>query len=321
MKPFIIAELSCSHKGSQEVAYELVDAAAYAGADAIKLQTFNPDKMAISGYQIEHGPWAGRSLRDLYFEAHTPKEWVEPIFERAKAHGMVAFSTPFDAESLEYLESIECPMYKIASFELIDLPLVRKVAETGKAIIMSTGMATTNEIRAAVSTARMTGNHDIALLHCVSEYPAPYESMNLRTMDGLKRFGCMVGLSDHSLGGAIATAATALGAEIIEKHLTLDRDAGGLDDGFAMEPAEFKQMVTDCRNVASAMGEIRFGQGDKSLRRSLYYAEDLPKGTVIKEHHLKTARPALGENPIRYQQILGGTLKRDVKQNDPVQIE
>lgn len=321
MNPFIIAELSCSHRGSQEEAYKLVDAAAHAGADAIKLQTFNPAKMAIPGYEIESGPWKGKYLRDLYFEAHTPEDWIRPIFERAQSYGMLAFSTPFDIESLDYLEKLACPMYKIASFELVDLNLIQAVANTGKPMIISTGMADFNEIRIAVSKARACGNHNITLLHCVSQYPAHYSEMNLKTINALRRFGCSVGLSDHSLGTEVAVAATALGAEVIEKHLTLNSDGKGLDDGFAMEPQEFKRMVDQCRNVSMAIGEVKFGGGDKSIRRSLYYAADLPKGTVLNETHMKTARPALGANPVNLKKIIGKTLTKDVKLNDPVQIE
>lgn len=317
-KPFIVAELSANHNGSINRALRIVDAAADAGADAIKLQTFNPKKMAIPGYKIKSGPWKDRELQDLYREAYTPIEWHEQLFEYARSRDLIPFSSPFDDESVDFLETLDCPIYKIASFELIDIPLIAKVAKTGKPMIMSTGMAELYEIRAAINTARANGCKDLTLLHCVSSYPAKPEDINLRTMDGLKRFGCKVGLSDHTRGTAVSVAAVARGAEVIEKHLTLDRADGGLDAGFSMEPDEFESLVNDCNNAHKAIGKIVFGGESKDLRRSLYYTQDIKRGTILEPHHIKTARPALGISPLRISQVIGQKLKKDVTENEPV---
>ncbi len=318
MTPFIVAELSANHNGSLDRAIQTIDAAAYAGADAVKFQTFTPEKMAIPGHVIESGQWAGRELIDLYREAHTPMEWHERLFKHTKSLGMVPFSSPFDSNAVDFLETLNCPIYKIASFEIIDLPLIAKAAQTGKRLIISTGMAEQHEIRAAVNTARGNGCTDITLLHCTSEYPASPEQMNLATLAGLYRFGCAIGLSDHSLGSGVAIAATALGAQVIEKHFTLSRSDGGLDSAFSMEPDEFREMVDGCRIAAKSIGKVKFGQGDKSLRRSLYYSQDIKKGTVITENHIKTARPALGLSPLLIHRVLNKPIEKDVKENDPV---
>lgn len=318
-KPFIVAELSANHNGSIARAYDIIDAAHAAGADAIKFQTFDPAGMAIPGYKIKSGPWEGRELRNLYYEAHTPFCWHKSLFDYTRTIGIEPISSPFDLESLELLEGLGCTRYKIASFELVDLQLIEAVAKTGKPLIISTGMAELHEIRAAVNTARNNGCEDLTLLHCVSSYPTPLDQVNLRTMEALRRFDCKIGLSDHTLGTAVSVAATTLGADVIEKHLTLSRADGGLDSGFSIEPKEFKQLVDDCRAVSSAMGEIKFG-GDASLRRSLYYSTDIPKGTKIKKSHLKTLRPALGASPLRIDQVIGQILKTNVRENDPVQI-
>ena len=319
MTPFIVAELSANHNGSLDRAIETIDAAALAGADAVKFQTFNPAKMAVPGYTLSSSAWEGMDLVDLYMEAWTPFEWHEDLFEYARQRDLTPFSSPFDEESVELLESVDCPIYKIASFELIDLELIALVAKTGKPIIMSTGMAERYEIRAAVNTARNNGCTDLTLLHCISEYPARPEHMNLVTMRGLEQFNCRVGLSDHSLGSDIPIAATALGASVIEKHFTLSRKDGGLDSGFSMEPKEFARMAKSCRSVHKSLGRITFGQGSRDLRRSLYYSEDLQEGTILENHHIKTARPALGLSPLMLSHVLGKPLKKDVKANDPVQ--
>jgi len=318
-KPFIVAELSANHNGDINRALRIIDAAANAGADAIKFQTFNPDKMAIPNYKIQSGPWMGSDLVELYRKAYTPMEWHGQLFDYARSRDLIPFSSPFDAESVDFLETFDCPIYKIASFELIDIPLIAKVAQTGKPMIMSTGMAELYEIRAAVNTARANGCKDITLLHCVSSYPAPVESINLRTMNSLRRFDCKVGLSDHTKGTAVSVAAVALGADVIEKHLTLNRVDGGLDSGFSMEPDEFESLVNDCNGAHKALGGIVYGSGNsKDLRRSLYYAEGIKKGTVLEKHHIKTARPALGISPLRISQVIGQKLREDVAENDPV---
>jgi N-acetylneuraminate synthase len=319
MNPYIIAELSANHNGSFDRAMKTIDAAAEAGASAVKFQTFTPEKMAIPGYTIESGSWVGRELIELYREARTPPEWHDKLFKHAWDRGLEVISSPFDEHAVDFLDRLGCQQYKIASFEIIDLQLIAKVARTGKPIIISTGMADLNEIRAAVNTAKGNGCFDITLLHCVSEYPAKPEDMNLSTMNALSRFDCKVGLSDHSLGIEVSVAATALGASVIEKHLTISREGGGLDSGFSMEPDEFKRLVAGCGVAKVAIGDIKFGQGNKDLRRSLYYSQDIQAGTEIEKHHLKTARPALGESPLKIDRIIGKILTVDVKENDPVQ--
>ena len=316
MTPFIVAEISASHNGSLERALDTIQAAAEAGADGVKFQTFTPSNMAIPGYRIEHGPWKGRDLVGLYKEAHTPAEWYIEMFSYAEELGLVPFSTPFDIEAVDFLEYLNCPLYKIASFELVDQDLISAVAATGKPMIMSTGMATRKEISQAVSIAEHSGCKSITLLHCVSEYPAPVENINLNTMLHLRTLKCDVGLSDHTEGIITAVAATALGATVIEKHITLTKD--GLDSGFALLPGEFKEMVDGCRTAALAMGQVTYSDGKGELRRSLYWDKDLPSGTRIERKHMKTARPALGLSPLDIHKVIGSTLKRDVKEDEPV---
>jgi len=318
----LIAEISANHLGSFETAMRTIEAAADCGATHVKLQTFDPVKMAVPGYKIESGPWQGRDLVDLYKEAHTPYDWHENLFRYARSLDMEIFSSPFDISDVDFLEDLECPIYKIASFELIDLRLVRRVAETRKPIIMSTGMAEASEIEAAVTTARRWGCRDLTLLHCVSEYPAQYKRMNLYKMQALNIFDPdAIGLSDHSPGTVAAVAAVALGADVIEKHFTLSKAAGGLDAKFSLEPFEFSQLVRDCKNAYDAAWIITRDDYDKSLRRSLYYAEDIPKGTVLTSRHIKTARPALGRSPLELDRVLGTILSEDVQENDPVQAK
>jgi pseudaminic acid synthase len=258
----IIAELSANHLGSLKRALAIVDEAAKAGADAIKLQTFTPEQMVEPGTLIKSGPWAGSDALDLYREAHTPREWHEPLFERAHARGLIAFSSVFHPDDVDFLESLRCPIYKIASFELTDHRLIRYAAETGKPIVLSTGMASLQEIAGAAvaATLHTTGAPRLTVLKCTSAYPASPADANLATMADLrKRYGCAVGLSDHTKGIGVAVAAAALGADMIEKHLTLRRSDGGLDAAFSMEPAEFRAMVTECRRAAEALGEVRYG--------------------------------------------------------------
>lgn len=257
--PMIVAELSANHLGSLDRALALVDAAAKAGADAVKLQTFTPEQMCQANVVLQDGTWAGTTLLDLYKQAHTPRSWHAPLFERAKRLGMLAFSSVFHPDDVDFLEGLECPIYKIASFELTDLKLIRHAAVRGKPMMMSTGMATAEEVYAALNTAREFGAGQLTLLKCTSAYPAPIEECNLRAMDMLRYAWCEVGLSDHTPGIGVAIGAVALGAKVIEKHLTLRRADGGLDASFSMEPQEFALMVTECRRVAAALGEAKLG--------------------------------------------------------------
>jgi N-acetylneuraminate synthase len=310
---FLIAELSCSHLGSIQRALDTID---ILEGDAVKLQTWTPGTMAVP-YKIKKGPWKGWDLPKLYERAHTPWDWHMRLFEKILTKGMVPISTPFDRESVDFLESLECPIYKIASYEMTDLRLISYVAQTGKPMIISTGMARTFEIRAAVKTAREYCR-DLTLLHCVSEYPTSLEDVNLKTMPALKRFGCNIGLSDHSVGSTVAIAAAALGAQVIEKHVGLS--AEGFDKDFAMLPRAFNKMCDDVRDVETALGSIKFGQGDDSLRRSLYFARDLKAGDVIKDDDIITRRPNKGVSPINLNKVLGATLKENVSENDTVRL-
>lgn len=260
VSPFIVAELSANHLGSLNRAMALVEAAAKAGADAIKLQTFTPSQMADAGTILESGPWAGHDLLDLYRQAHTPREWHKPLFDRAIELGLIPFSSVFHPDDVDFLETLGCPMYKISSFELLDLILIRYASLMGKPLIISTGMGTEEEIELAVWAA---GTRNVTLLKCTSSYPAPMEECNLLTIPAMYEiFGCDIGLSDHTLGSTVAVVATALGAVMIEKHLTLSRSDGGLDAGFSAEPEEFAAMVVACKQAAISLGEARFGPTD-----------------------------------------------------------
>lgn len=328
-KPFLIAELSCNHKGSIERALELVAAAAEAGADGIKLQTWQPKRMvADPHYVIESGPWAGRNLAALYEEAYTPWRWHPKIFAVAKRLGMVGFSTPFDTDALEFLEQINCPMYKIASFEIVDLELIKAVARTGKPMIMSTGMANPIEIGSAALNAHDAGCRDVTLLKCTSSYPADASDANLRTMQYLSCFPRVTafGLSDHTQGVGVAVAAAALGASVIEKHFTLRRSDGGPDAAFSMEPDEFKTMVVACRQAAAAIGEVTYGPlpseaAQLALRRSLHIAKDLPAGHVITSDDIVSARPANGMHCHHWPAVMGAMLARNVCKGEPTSTE
>lgn len=298
MKPFIVAEMSCNHLGSLERALRIVDAAAAAGADAVKLQTWSV--MAYPGYKIPSGPWAGRDLAELYAEAKTPWEWHEPIFERCKERGIVGFASVFDTEALLFLETLGCPMYKISSFEITDLKLISAVAKTGKPMIVSTGMATELEIHEAMDTMIDNGAQDITLLKCTSSYPASIEACNLATIADMRdQFRCEVGVSDHTLGTSAAIAATALGATMIEKHLTLARADGGPDAGFSAEPAELAAMVAGCREARSAIGEVHYGPTEEEkpslqFRRSLFAKHNILAGQPILPDQVIALRPAIG---------------------------
>ena len=329
-KPFIIAEMSGNHNQSLERALAIVDAAAAAGVDAIKIQTYTADTMTLD---IDTGEffiadkdslWKGETLYQLYEKAHTPWEWHKPIFDRCKEHGIMGFSTPFDDTSVDFLEELGVPCYKIASFENIDLPLIRKVARTGKSIIASTGMTTVSELADLVRTARDNGCTDLTLLKCTSSYPSSPEGTNLRTIPHMRElFVCDVGLSDHTLGVGVAVASVALGATVIEKHFTLSRADGGVDAAFSLEPDEMAQLVRECRAAALAMGEVRYEMAEqekKSLqfRRSLYIAEDMRAGDVLTEKNLRRIRPGHGLSPKHYDALLGQKVKCDVKRGTPM---
>lgn len=329
--PFIIAEMSGNHNQSLELALQIVEAAAKAGAHALKLQTYTADTMTLN---LDHGEffikdtnslWAGSSLYALYEKAHTPWEWHAPIFARAKELGMLAFSTPFDETSVDFLESLDVPAYKIASFENTDLPLIRRVAATGKPLIISTGMASIAELDETVRAARAAGCKDLVLLKCTSTYPASPENSNVRTIPHLRElFGCEVGLSDHSMGVGVSVAAVALGATVVEKHFTLDRSAGGVDASFSLEPAELASLVVETERAWQAMGQVRYGVSEaeqKSLvyRRSLYVTRDMAAGEVFNGDNLRAIRPGLGLAPKHVDAVLGRHARHALKRGIPLQ--
>lgn len=329
--PFIIAELSANHNGSLERAFEIIDAAQHCGADAIKLQTYSADTMTIDcdheDFMIHGGLWHGYKLYDLYKWAETPYEWHKPLFDHARQRGVTVFSTPFDETAVDLLEDLNSPAYKISSFEVVDLPLIRYVASTGKPMIISTGMANAEEIQEALEAARGAGCTQIALLHCVSGYPAPAEDYNLRTIpDMIKRYGTVVGLSDHTLDNATAIASVALGASIIEKHVTLDRKGGGPDDSFSLEPIDLANLCRDAKTAWSALGKPDYErkaseQGNVKFRRSLYFVRDLGAGERIGAEDIRSVRPGFGLPPKHYESILGRELAESVSFGQPVRVE
>lgn len=323
--PFIIAEMSGNHNHSLARALEIVEAAAKSGVHALKLQTYTPDTMTLDLDEREfhisdpNSLWAGTSLYRLYGEAYTPWEWHKPIFDRARELGIIAFSTPFDDTAVDFLESLDVPCYKIASFENTDLPLIRRVAATGKPLIISTGMASIAELDDTVRAAREAGCKDLILLKCTSTYPATAENTNILTIPHLRElFGCEVGLSDHTMGVGVSVASVALGATVIEKHFTLDRADGGVDSAFSMEPDEMAQLVMETQRAWQALGQVNYGPTDaekKSVqfRRSLYVVKDLHAGDVLSRENVRAIRPGLGL-PTKYlDQVLGKTLKRDAR--------
>jgi len=327
-RPYIVAELSANHGGKIEQALDIVSAAAAAGVDAIKLQTYTADTMTIDhhgpGFDIEGGLWHGRSLYDLYEEAHTPWDWHEALFAHGRKLGLEVFSTPFDASAVDFLESFDPPAYKIASFECTDIPLIRKVASTGKPMIISTGIANQQEIGEAVSTAIDGGAGGLCLLHCVSAYPAPSSEYNLKTiLDLAESYGVVVGLSDHTLGIEIAIAATALGASLIEKHVTNRRADGGPDSAFSLEPEELRQMVEGCHQAFDALGAPSFVRQDSELgnaqfRRSIYVTADVANGEELTEANIRCIRPGFGLPPKRYPDALGRKAARALKRGEPL---
>ncbi len=324
-KPMIVAEMSGNHNQSLDRAIAIVDAAAKAGVDAVKLQTYTADTLTIDcdseDFFISNPEslWCGQTYYQLYQKAYTPWEWQEKIFAHCNELGLMCFSTPFDASAVNFLEELDTPCYKIASFENIDLPLVRKIAQTGKPIIASTGMATVAELDDLVRTARENGCTDLTLLKCTSSYPATPKGTNLLTIPHMRElFGCKVGLSDHTLGIGVAVASVTLGVTMIEKHFTLSRADGGVDAAFSMEPNEMAQLVRECKSAWQALGEISYGiteQEKKSLksRRSLYIVEDMKKGDVITEKNLRSIRPGLGLSPKYYDVVIGKKVNCDIK--------
>lgn len=326
-KPFIIAEMSGNHNQSLERAIAIVDAAADAGAHAIKLQTYTAETMTMKGaYKImdEGSLWNGRELYELYEEAYTPWDWHKPIFEHAKKRGILAFSSPFDETAVDFLESLNVPFYKIASFENTDWPLLRKVASTGKPVIMSTGVSRLSDIDESVSLLRKEGCKDLVLLKCTSTYPATPENTNLRTIPHLQEmFKCIVGLSDHTMGIGAAVASVALGARVIEKHFTLRRADGGVDSAFSLEPEELKALVAETERAFLALGEIQYGiqtaETKSTLyKRSLYVAKDMKAGDIITTEHIKVIRPGLGLSPKHLDMVIGREAKSDIKAGTPL---
>ena len=327
--PYVIAELSANHNGDLAQALRIIDAAQEAGADAVKIQTYRPDTITLKSdapeFRITEGLWAGRTLYDLYEWAHTPWEWHEALFAHAASRGITLFSSPFDPTAVELLEGLGAPAYKIASFEAVDLPLIRTVAATGKPMIISTGMADLEEITEAVAAAREGGCRELALLHCVSGYPAPASDYNLATLaDMAARLEVPVGLSDHTLDNTTAIASVALGAAVIEKHMTLDRAGGGPDDSFSLEPAEFTALCRDARTAWEAVGAVDYGRkssetANVKFRRSLYFVTDMKAGAVITAESVRSVRPGYGLAPKHLDRVVGRRLARDVAAATPVQ--
>lgn len=326
--PYVIAEMSANHNGRIETALSLIDQAKAAGADAVKLQTYRPDTITLNSdaedFRIEGGLWGGKTLYQLYTEAHMPWEWHTELFDHARKIGITIFSSPFDTTAVDLLEKLNAPAYKIASFEAIDLPLIRYVAGTGKPMIISTGMADVEEIAEAIAAAREGGCRELAILHCVSGYPAPASDYNLRTIpDMIERFGVVTGLSDHTLDNTTAIASVALGGSLIEKHFTLDRSGGGPDDSFSLEPHEFAELCRGSKIAWEALGSIDYGRksseiGNVKFRRSLYFVKSLKAGDIVTPDAVRSVRPGFGLAPKFLEQVLGKTLLRDVDANTAV---
>ncbi|MBW8049389.1 MAG: pseudaminic acid synthase [Cytophagales bacterium] len=329
-KPFIIAEMSGNHNQSLERAFKIVDAAAEAGVHAIKLQTYTADTMTMMGLITINAPgsaWHGRELYNLYKEAHTPWEWHKDIFKRAKKRGLIVFSTPFDETAVDFLMELDAPAYKIASFECTHMPLLKKIAKTGKPVIMSTGMATLAEIEESVKVLRDAGCNDLILLKCTSSYPASPVDSNITTIPNLAdNFNCIVGLSDHTLGIGVAVASVALGARVIEKHFTLDRTEGGVDSAFSLEPDEMRALVKETKNAFDALGQIKYGttkseENSLRFRRSIYVIKDIRKGEVFTNKNIKIIRPGDGIAPKYIDLILGKKARQGLKRATPLTFD
>jgi pseudaminic acid synthase len=327
-EPFVICELSGNHNGDLDRALAMIDAAAATGCDAIKLQTYTADTITMDSdrpeFLIRGGLWDGRKLYDLYQEAHTPFEWHAALFERARRAGVILFSTPFDETAVDLLAGLDAPAYKIASFEAVDLPLIRYAASKGRPLIISTGMANLAEIAAARQAALQAGAAGVVLLHCVSSYPARLEDANVRTVaDMAQRFGGPVGLSDHTPGTAASVAAVALGACVIEKHFTLARDDGGPDAAFSLEPAEFRALVADCKAAWRALGRAHYDllgseRANLQFRRSLYLMADVPAGRPLTRADVRSIRPGLGLSPEHLAEVVGRPAARDLRRGEPL---
>ncbi|ALP53207.1 pseudaminic acid synthase [Candidatus Tenderia electrophaga] len=329
--PYMIAELSANHNGKLENALRIIEQAKLAGADAVKLQTYKPDTITLSSdreeFQIKDGLWAGKTLYSLYEQAHMPWEWHGVLFEYARNLGITIFSSPFDNTAIDLLEDLNAPAYKIASFEAIDLPLIKYAGQTGKPLIISTGMADKEEIQEAIDAAKSAGCKELAILHCVSGYPAPADDYNLITIKDMQSsFQVPVGLSDHTLDNTTAIASIALGACIIEKHVTMDRNGGGPDDSFSLEPDELERLCTGTRVAWKAMGNVDYGrksseEGNIKFRRSLYFMQNVKAGEKVSEKNVKSIRPGYGLPPKYLEEILGKVVKTDVKRGMPVSFE
>jgi pseudaminic acid synthase len=329
--PYVIAELSANHNGLLETAKQIITQAKLAGADAVKIQTYKPDTITLNAnredFVIRGGLWDGRTLYDLYEQAHMPWEWHAPLFAHAKEIGIPLFSSPFDQTAVDLLEDLNAPAYKIASFEAIDLPLIRYVARTGKPMIISTGMADADEIQEAIDAARSGGCTQLAILHCVSGYPAPPHEYNLRTIpDMMQRFDLVTGLSDHTLDNTTAIASVALGASLIEKHFTLDRKGGGPDDSFSLEPADLRALCEGARTAWQALGRADYSrqpseQANAQFRRSLYFVNDLESGALIKPEDVRSVRPGYGLAPKYLDKVVGQKVTRAIEAATPVRWE
>jgi pseudaminic acid synthase len=327
-RPYVIAEMSANHNGDIDNAYKIIDIAKASGADAVKLQTYKPDTITMDmrtpDFMIEGGLWDGQNLYELYEEAFTPWEWHQSLFDYAKKVGITIFSSPFDNTAVDLLEELNTPAYKIASFEAVDLPLIKYVAQTGKPMIISTGMADEQEIQEAIEAAREGGCKELAILHCVSSYPAPAGDYNLRTLvDMQQKFGLITGLSDHTIDNTTAISSVALGASIIEKHVTLDRNGGGPDDSFSLESEELRQLCVSAKTAWEALGEVDYGlksseQGSVKFRRSLYAIKDIKVGEVITSEHIKSIRPGFGLPPKYYNYVIGRTARIDIERGSPL---
>lgn len=329
---FIIAEMSANHLMDYDKALKIIVAAKEAGADAVKLQTYTPDTITLDcdkkEFQITQGTiWDGTTLHKLYQEAYTPWEWQPKLKQEAQDMGLICFSSPFDFTAVDFMEDMNMPAYKIASFEITDIPLIRKTARTGKPVIISTGIAELSDIELALKTCKEEGNENIILLKCTSAYPAPYEDINLKVIENMgKTFNCITGLSDHSMGHEVAVAAVALGAKVVEKHLTLSRKEGGPDSAFSMEPDEFKNMVTSIRNIEKALGKVTYELTDKQKKsrehsRSLFVVKDIEKGELLTEDNIKSIRPGFGLHPRYYESVLGKKAENFIERGTPLKWE
>ncbi|MCS6205575.1 MULTISPECIES: pseudaminic acid synthase [Shewanella] len=329
--PYIIAELSANHNGDLNRAFQILEEAMKAGADAVKLQTYTHETITMDcdseEFQIHGGLWDGQTLYELYRDAHMPWEWHKPLFDKAKALGITIFSSPFDFSAVDLLEELHAPAYKIASFELIDLPLIKRVAQTGKPMIMSTGMANEDEIAEAIKTARNNGCEEIVILHCVSGYPAPAEQYNLKTIaDISQRFDVLSGLSDHTIDNATAVASVALGACLIEKHVTIDRNGGGADDCFSIEPPELAQLCKDAKTAWQAMGKVNYERteaekGNVKFRRSLYVVKDIGEGEVFTMENIRSIRPGFGMAPKFLESVIGKKASKFLEKGTALQAK